>query len=257
VQQPQVLRDLLQLKLIRAAMEELHDAPGHTWFSKAAGASACMVLTEGSHLTNPLHTLAVLALLLRCYMRVRIPYNVGAAAASAKKPRTSGANSSRGRHSYLFYKPPTASADPPGSSSSRNQIGPFADETQVADILTSLAAPAAGNGPSAAAAGVSTHRRDLLVQLVLHRSGSSWHFDVVSSTEMSSKRTAAVIGARDDQYEYCVMCQQWGPQEEELVTCSGEFCAVAVHAHHLTPQEVQDDDWQCPTCKLRGVAVAR
>ena len=251
-QQLQAVKDLLQRQLIHAALDEQHTSLGLPWFTRAVSVSANQVLTAGSHRHNPLHTLAVVALLLGCDMRVRLPLPAveedPTSQPTAKRRRGANVGSSpapRGRNNrYLFVSRP----DKRGSS---QEVG--------------LSAAAAGGDAAGSASGaIPEQKKGMLLQLSLRQEGGLWLFDVVSSTMMVSsvkgakQRTTgrtAELGKDDDQYELCTICGQ----REDLTCCDGRCCAVVLHAHHLPPAEQEavkrQPKWLCSTCTLRGRSV--
>lgn len=233
-QQQQAIKDLLQRQLIQAAVEEHHGAPGSKWFSNSAGTTANYVLTNSSHTSNPLHALVVIALLLRCYVRVRMPEPEHAAAASverAKRPRVA--------KQYLFVTPPAPQSKP-------QQQQQQEEEEEVVQGTSS---------------GCGTSRDKMLIQLTLRHVPSEgvnkWLFDVVSSTRLSKQRLAAQLGRSDDEYESCMKCGQV-THDTELVCSDGIHCTTALHFGCLSPQQQQETaqpKWLCATCVMRGRSV--
>lgn len=230
--QQQAVRDLLQLQLIHAAVDEQHGAPSSKWFSKVTGTSANYVLTTGSISSNPMYVIALLGLLLRCSLRVRIPVQLASGPAASGSPEVfSPSKKARFSRQYLHVAPPT-----PQNRLSQ-QHGGAQDQQQ---------------GQQQQQGG---HTRQMMVQLKLRQQNSSWMFDVVSSTQLVKLRKVIDLGITDSEYEKCMHCKG-SSGVSGLVCCEGMYCAVALHKQCMTNAQRRTFDselpWLCSTCLLRG-----
>jgi hypothetical protein len=268
-QQQQCLRNMLQRTLITTVVEELHKAPGSGWFFKAAGVSANQSLTSDSWLREPREMLAVLALLLRCQLRVRIDYNhtymvpTPPPPASKKRPRSSngagssgvgssgGSNGHNARRQWYIY------VQPPASEVVVVAAGTGAGAGELA------AAGAGGAGGQQAAGQVKNSPWTVFMQL--RAKGGRWLFDVTGSllmplTARGQPRVQLrhLLGREDFQYEYCTEEGCPNPIEvgSTLVMCDGEHCAVSKHLHHLPAAAQANRQWLCAICQRRGRSIS-
>lgn len=198
-QQLQAVKDLLQRQLIHTAVQEQHASPGNDWFMRAAGVSANTVLTTCSHHSSPRHTLAVLASLLGCYMRVRLPGREPSRPPPTKRPRST--------HPYLHVHPPEQ-----GASCEAGRAEAAALRPRKGMMLQLIL------------------RRD--EERWLFEVVSS---TMVSSTKRASLSTltATELEQNEDEYAHCAICGGDG----ELMCCDGVYCTVAMHASHLSQEQ--------------------